>query len=90
MKHLEVGQKYSAACLIFNSLLSVAFIASHADSRNWDDGMKTMSRGFSGGKQVILNISQYKKSRPSLFILDKRKWRTYYLEDANGKLLVKL
>ena len=40
MKHLEVGQKYSAACLIFNSLLSVAFIASHADSRNWDDGIK--------------------------------------------------
>ena len=90
MKHLEVGQKYSAACLIFNSLLSVAFIASHADSRNWDDGIKTMSRGFSGGKQVILKISQYKKSRPCLFIVDKRKWRTYYLEDANGKLLVKL
>ena len=82
--------------VVFLSLFSVFHlvmnrnIASHADSRNWDDGMKTMSRGFSGGKQVILKISQYKKSRPSLFILDKRKWRTYYLEDANGKLWVKV
>ena len=55
MKHLEVRQKYSVA-RHFTTLFSVFHlvmnrnIASYADSRNWDDGIKTMSRGFSGGQ----------------------------------------
>ena len=40
--------------------------------------------------QTSDKICQYKKSRSSLFILDRRKWRTFYLEDANGYLLVKM
>ena len=41
-------------------------------------------------EQTSDKVCQYKKSRSSLFILGKRKWRTFYLEDAYGKLLVKV
>ena len=48
-----------------------------------------MSRSFSKGKQVM-KICQYKKSRSSLFILDKRKGRTFYLKDIWQILRVKV
>ena len=52
----------------------------------WDkSNVKWFLRGQTSDK-----ICQYKKSRSSIFILGKRKWRTFSLEDANGKLLVKV
>ena len=56
----------------------------HLCTRLRTDGKKAMSHGFSGGKQVI-NFSN--KSRSSLFILDNRKWTTFY---DNRKLGVKV
>ena len=51
---------------------------------------KAMSRGFSGGKQVIKSANLYKKSRRSLFILDDKKWNTFHLPDDDGKLWVEV
>ena len=53
------------------------------------DGIKTMLRGFSGGKQVT-KFCQYKKSRSSLYIFDNRKWTAFYIKDGNGKLWVEV
>ena len=53
------------------------------------DGIKAMSRGFSGGKQVIKSANTRDRDRV-FFVLDKRKWRTFFLEDANNKLLVEV
>ena len=50
------------------------------------DGIKVMANGFLGGKQLI-KYNQYKKSRSSLFILDHRKWTTFY---DDGKLWVEV
>ena len=44
----------------------------HLSTRLRIDGIKAMSRSFSGGKQVIKKY-QYKKSLSCLFILDDRK-----------------
>ena len=35
--------------------------------------------------QTSDEISQYKKSPPSLIILEDKKWRTFYIKDNNGK-----
>ena len=53
---------------------SIDFIhdARHLCTRSRTDGIKAMSRGFSGGEQVK-KTCQWKKSRLSLFILDNRK-----------------
>ena len=40
--------------------------------------------------QTADKICQCKKSPSSLFILNNRKWRTFYLKDDNGKLWVKV
>ena len=36
------------------------------------------------------NICQFKKSQSSLFILDDKKWRNFYLNDGKGKLWVEV
>ena len=51
--------------------------------------IKAMSRCSSGDKQVIIFL-QYKKSRSSLFILDNRKWTTFFIKDDNDNLWVEV
>ena len=46
----------------------------------WDKGNVTWFLGEGGTNN---KICRYKKSRSSLFILDNRKWRTYYLKHYN-------
>ena len=60
----------------------------HLWTRLRTDGIKSMSRGFSGSKQVT-NLP-LQESCLNLFILDNRKWRTPYLKNDNGKLLVEV
>ena len=40
--------------------------------------------------QTSDKISQYKNSRSRLFILDNKKWTTFYIKDDNGKLWVEV
>ena len=51
----------------------------HLCTRLRTDGIKAMSRGFSGGKQVI-NFSNARH----------RGWTTFYIKDDNGKLWVEV
>ena len=53
------------------------------------DGIKSMLRGFSGGKQLKKNC-QWKKSRLSLFILDNRKWKPFHLKGDDVKIWVEV
>ena len=48
-----------------------------------------MSRSFSGRKQVMKSVNK-RESRLFLFILDNREWRTFHLQDNNGKLWVEV
>ena len=57
----------------------------HFCTRLRTDVVKAKSRGFSGG-QTSDNICQCKKLRSGLYILNNRKWRTFYLQDDNDKL----
>ena len=50
-----------------------------------------MSRGFSGGGgETREKFFQYKKSQWSLFILDNRKWKTFYIKGDDGKSWVEV
>ena len=62
-------------CLLINTI-DIIHDARHLCTRLKTDGIKEMSRGSSGEKQVIFCF-QYKKSRSSLFILENRKWTTF-------------
>ena len=58
----------------------------HALKDWWDkSGITWFLRGQTSDKTC-----QCKKSRSSLFILNNRTWRTFYLEDDNGNLWVKI
>ena len=51
------------------------------------DGIKVLVTWFLRG-QTSDKFFQYKISQPSLFILDNRKWTTFYNKDDDGKLWV--
>ena len=58
----------------------------HALKDWWDkSGITWFLRGQTSDK-----LCQCKKSRSSLFILNNRTWRTFYVEDDNGNLWVKI
>ena len=62
----------------------------HLCTRLRTDGIKVTSRACFLRGQASDKICQCKKSRSSLFILNNRKWITFYLKDDNGKLWVKV
>ena len=62
----------------------------HLCTRLRTDGIKPMLRGFSGGKQVINFSNTRNRGQSSLFILDNRKWITFYIKDDNGNLWVEV
>ena len=53
------------------------------------DVRKATLRGFSWGKQE-LKFANTSNLGSGLFILDNRKWTTFYRKDDNGKLLVEV
>ena len=87
MKHLEVSQKYSAA----NSLLSVS---SGDESKHGviccvihEIGIKTISRGFSGGKQVIKSANTSNRGRVCLFWTKENEELIILTRDAKRQVI---